>query len=91
MERVKVIVTTEEELRAIVREELMAVVTNTDEQSEWMTAGEVASLLGYSRDYVSELVRRRGLPSHQPNGRGGRRMFKRSEVEEWAEKQRRSR
>lgn len=52
-------------------------------RGEWMTREEVAEMLGYEASYVSELVRRRGLPAHQPGGRGTRQSFKRSEVERW--------
>lgn len=52
-------------------------------RAEWMTRQEVAEMLGYEESYVSELVRRRGLPAHQPGGRGTRQSFKRSEVERW--------
>ena len=79
-----VIVTTEEELRAIVRSEFEAAMVPSIEQEDSMTAAQVGALLGYKTAHVAELVRRRGLPSHQPSGRGGRHMFRRAEVEAWA-------
>ena len=50
------------------------------DSSEWMNKDAVADMLGYKDSYISELVRRRGLPCH----RVGRKMrFRREEVEEW--------
>jgi len=53
-------------------------------RGEWLTAAEVAALLGYEESYIAELTRRRGLPYHQPNGPRTRKMYRRSEVEAWA-------
>ncbi len=73
-----------EQLRSIVREELASLLETDHRQSEWLTTDDVAQMLGYRRLYVSELVRRHGLPSHQPSGPRGRHMFRRSEVDAWA-------
>lgn len=84
--QLRIFVATVDELRAIVREEIAAArATNVakHEPNDWFTASEVAALVGYRRSYVAELVRRHGLPAHQPNGRGGRLMFRRDEVETW--------
>lgn len=52
---------------------------------EWMSRVEVAAMLGYRPSYISELVRRRGLPCHW----AGRKMrFRREEVGAWAERSR---
>lgn len=65
-------------VRAVVREELGAANSN---ESEWLDRDGVATLTGYAPSYISELVRRRGLPCV----RIGRKMrFRRAEVERWA-------
>ena len=84
MERVLVIVASADELRAIVRSEIEAARSPTIQHTDWMTAAQVGALLNYRPAHVAELVRRRGLPSHQPTGRGGRHMFRRADVEAWA-------
>jgi excisionase family DNA binding protein len=81
--RALVVVTTAQ-LRQLLREELRALLAEQLRPSDWLSAADVAQLLGYRRAYVSELVRRHGLPAHQPNGRNGRRMFRRTEIEAWA-------
>lgn len=78
------VVVTAAQLRQLLREELRGLLAEQLQPSDWLSATAVAQLLGYRRAYVSELVRRHGLPAHQPNGRNGRRMFRRSEVEAWA-------
>ena len=79
------VVITVDELRQVVREELAALLDSKDRNaSEWLTADDVARLLGYRRAYVTELARRHGLPCHQPSGPRGRRMFRRGEIEAWA-------
>jgi excisionase family DNA binding protein len=80
------VVLTVDELRQVVREELAALLDAKDQNaSEWLTTDDVAKVLGYRRAYVTELARRHGLPCHQPTGPRGRRMFRRSEVEAWAQ------
>lgn len=67
----------DEIVRKVVREELSL---STPSAGEWMGRDDVAQFLGYKSAYISELVRRRGLPCH----RIGRKMrFRRSEVEDW--------
>jgi len=79
------VVITVDELRQVVREELAALLDAKDRNaSEWLTADDVAQMLGYRRAYVTELARRHGLPCHQPNGPRGRRLFRRGEIEAWA-------
>lgn len=83
----KLVVVDLEELRALVRTEVEAAVRAAGAAtSDWLTADQVADLFGYRRKYVPELVRRHGLPAHQPSGRGGRLSFRRAEVEAWAAK-----
>ena len=49
-------------------------------ESDWMDKDGVSKMTGYRSAYISELVRRRGLPCH----RIGRKMrFCRNEVEAW--------
>jgi len=73
-----VIVTTAEELRALIREELArAVPANAD---EWMSADDVAKMLDVKRSTIPALVTREGLPCYRP-GKGY--TFRRSEVEAW--------
>lgn len=81
----KVIVVTADELREIVREELSRILQRdgTPAPTEFLSADEVAALVGYKRSYVPELIRRHDLPAHQPNGRGARFVFRRDEIEAW--------
>ncbi len=82
---VNVVVVGLDELRTLIRTEIEAAVRAASAPaSDWLDADQVAELLGYRRKYVPELVRRHGLPAHQPGGRGGRLMFRRAEVEAWA-------
>jgi excisionase family DNA binding protein len=73
-----VIVTTEEALRSLIREEVArAVPANAD---EWMAADDVAKMLGVKRGTIPALVSREALPCYRP-GKGY--TFRRSEVEAW--------
>ena len=81
----RIVVLTEDELSSIVAEVSERVARSVldahNGSGEWLGRDEVANLLGYKPDYISELVRRRGLPCH----RVGRLMrFRRVEVNEWA-------
>jgi excisionase family DNA binding protein len=83
-----IVVLTREDLRDMLTEVAEAaarrVLDGQGAGAVWLGRSEVADLLGYKQGYVSELVRRRGLPCH----RIGRRMrFRRDEVEAWAEAQ----
>lgn len=82
----ELIVAMEDRLRAILREELQAILgarTTVHAGTDWITTTQVAAMLGCKPRYVGELARRQKLPSHQPSGRGGRRIYRRSEVEAW--------
>lgn len=86
MDKLRVVVASIDELRVLVREEVAAALAASvgkPELNDWLTAEQVTSLVGYKRSYLPELVRRHGLPAHQPNGRGGRLVFRRDEVEAW--------
>lgn len=81
-----VIVTTREELAAIVRAEVRAVLEERDREasppvSDWITAEEAAAMIGYCVEYVR---RRKDIPSHSigPAGKG-RRRYRRSEIDAW--------
>lgn len=73
-------------------EELLAMLVEAAEQGArrvldeqgnsagWLDSNGVAKMTGYKTSYISELVRRQGLPCH----RIGRKMrFRRDEVEAW--------
>lgn len=80
----RVVVVGADELKSMIREAVRSALDAASERSdEWLGPDEVASLLGYKRSYVSELVRRRGLPAHRIGNRHLR--FRRSEVLEWME------
>lgn len=66
-------------LRAVLREELAAY---RPEPPEWLDRDDVAVLLGYQPGYISELVRKHGLPAHGPSRK---RRFNRGEVLRWAD------
>jgi excisionase family DNA binding protein len=81
-----VVVLTKEQVETLLEEvavraaRLVAAERTMD--GEWVDREGVAGMLGYRPSYVSELVRRHGLPCH----RVGRKMrFRRREVEAWAE------
>jgi len=75
------------QLRALIAIEVCAAMERAvAPRGDWMTKEEVAEMVGYEPSYISELVRRRGLPAHQRGGRGSRHMFKRAEVEDWIRK-----
>lgn len=77
-----VIAAVEPTLRRIIREEIVSAMGSAA-SSAWMTKEQVAELLGYDPEYISELVRRQGLPGHQPGGPGTRYMFERVAVDAW--------
>lgn len=77
-----VIVTTPEELRALIRsavdeaiEERERTRRPTTETSDWIKAEEAATILGVSREYLPKM---KDVPSH---GHGRQRRWKRSELE----------
>ncbi len=72
------------QLRRVVADAAMdAFERATAPRGDWMTRKEVAQMVGYKESYLSELVRRRSFPAHQPSGPGSRLMFRRTEVEAW--------
>ncbi len=73
-----VIVTTAEELRAIVAEAVRSVAAPSPD--EWMNADDVARMLGVKRSTIPALVSRESLPCYRP---GKAYTFRRSEVEAW--------
>ncbi len=66
-------------LRAVLREELAAY---RPEPTVWLDREGVAVLLGYQPGYISELVRKHGLPAHGPRRKP---RFNRGEVLRWAD------
>ena len=79
-----IVVLSQEQLRELLSEaaELGArrVLEGRENGSEWMDRDGVARMTGYKPTYVSELVRRRGLPCHHV---GRKLRFRREEVEAW--------
>jgi len=58
----------------------------SNEPNEWLTVPQVANRLGYSVNYLRNLIwqRRLSLPFYKP--RGGKILFKRQEVDAFVEK-----
>ena len=73
------------DLESMIKQAVRTALDDTVNPSEWMGRDEVAEMLGYKPSYVSELVRRRGLPCHRVSGRVMR--FRREEVEAWLAQQ----
>lgn len=67
-------------LRSIIREELRAVASAAPRSDEWMSADDVARMLGVARTTLPALVSRDGLPCYRP-GKGY--AFRRTEIEAW--------
>lgn len=82
-----VIVTTPEELREIIREELRAMAPKKDEP-EVLTRAQCAELLGVHERTVPALVETRGLPCAGRIGKLWR--FRRSEVLAWLDSRRKA-
>lgn len=75
------IVTTPEQLRAIVREEVAAAMRDARTETAWLSPEQTACLLGLSNARSLSMLRRRdGLPAH-PVGKSYR--YDRTEVESW--------
>jgi excisionase family DNA binding protein len=51
--------------------------------SKPLTVEEAMNFLGYSRSYIYKLVHWKKIPCHKPTGKGGKLLFKRSELEEF--------
>ncbi len=77
-----VIVTTPEQLRALIREEVAAALRSVQPaQAEYLDLAGVAELLDVTTTTVRAYVRREGLPVHRIGARTLR--FSRAEVEAW--------
>lgn len=76
-----VIVTTPEELDRIVRRAVEEAMKLRAPSTDWLTASQVAELLGVHERTVQAKVRREGLPAHRIGTRSFR--YRRDEVEDW--------
>lgn len=77
---IRLVVTTEEQLRAIIRDEVRAAMKDLDDG--WVDPDQVAKWLGVKRATLRVFIKRDGLPVHYPGG-GRKYKFRREEVEAW--------
>ncbi len=71
-----------DDVSALVEAAVRRAVTSTHREDEWMSAHEVAQILGVKRETIRSIVRRGELPVYRP---GKNLVFKRSEVIAWVE------
>ncbi len=77
-----IVVMDADDISALVEAAVRRAVTDEHRDDEWMTADEVARILGVKRETLRSILRRDGPPFYRP---GKNFVFKRAEVVAWLE------